>query len=470
MTRRLLVSYLSLVLLVLLALEIPLGVLYTRGTADRFLSAMERDTVVLAERSEEAIEEGERDRVPGLLADYTRSMGGRVVVVDHDGLLVADSASGRLAPSDPSALTAALHQRRSSGYEAASDEWVVTLPAASGTTIRGAVQVSFPASVSAVQARQVWWVLGGVGLAVLLVAAAVAAGLARWMARPLHHLEQATAQLADGAVPDAKRLDQGPPEVRRLAATFTATADRLQRLIAGQRSFAADASHQLKTPLTALRLRLENLEPAVDPGALGSLEEAVAETDRLARMVQGLLALARLDDAAIAPVPVDADTVIADRAGGWAAFAHEQHVSVTVSGPPAGEVLAVPGALEQILDNLLANALRVAPVGSTLTIATSVTSPGATTIHVIDQGPGMTAGDRKRAFDRFWRSPQSRDDGSGLGLAIVERLVHASGGRIHLDQAPGTGVDAVIRLRPARRPRPAALARRPRAQVLQHLS
>ncbi|BCJ47498.1 two-component sensor histidine kinase [Actinoplanes ianthinogenes] len=470
MTRRLLLSYLSLVLLVLLALEIPLGILYTRGTAERFLAAMERDAVVLAERSEEAIEEGERDRVPGLLSEYTRGMGGRVVVVDDDGLLVADSAPGRSSPADPPALTAALREQRSAGFHAATGEWVVTLPAASGTTIRGAVQVSFPASAGTEQARHVWWVLSGAGLAVLLIAAAVAAGLARWMTRPLRDLEQATAQLADGAVPNAKRLDQGPPEVRRLAATFAVTADRLQRLIAGQRAFAADASHQLKTPLTALRLRLENLEPAVDPAALGSLEEAVAETDRLARMVQGLLALARLDDAAVAPVAVDADAVIADRAAGWAAFAHEQHVTLVVAGPPAGKVLAVPGALEQILDNLLANALRVAPIGSRLTIATRVTSPGATTIHVIDEGPGMAAEDRKRAFDRFWRSPQAGDDGSGLGLAIVERLVRAGGGQIRLDRAPGGGIDAVIRLRPADRLRVTATSRRPRTQVLQHLN
>ncbi|WP_436528372.1 sensor histidine kinase [Actinoplanes sp. HUAS TT8] len=469
MTRRLLISYLSLVLLVLVALEIPLGVVYTRGTGERLLAGMERDAVVLAERSEEAIEEGERDRVPGLLAAYTGSMGGRVVVIDHDGDLVADTAPGRSTrPADPVALTRALDSQRSSGYLAAADAWVVTVPAASGTTIRGAVQLSFPAAAATAQNAQVWWVLTGAGVAVLLVAAAVAAGLARWMSRPLRDLEQATARLADGVAPDAARLDQGPPELRRLAATFTTTADRLQRLIAGQRAFAADASHQLKTPLTALRLRLENLEPALDPQAYPSLDEAVAETDRLARMVQGLLALARLDDAAIAPVAVDADSVIADRAAGWAAFAQEQQVTLTVTGAPAGEVLAVPGALEQILDNLLANALRVAPAGSTLTITTQQDSRTVTTIHVIDEGPGMSEHDRRRAFDRFWRSPQARDDGSGLGLAIVERLVHAGGGHIHLDQAPTGGIDAVIQLSRAPQ-RPAPLLRRPRTQVLQTL-
>ncbi|WIM94856.1 ATP-binding protein [Actinoplanes oblitus] len=82
----------------------------------------------------------------------------------------------------------------------------------------------------------------------------------------------------------------------------------------------------------------------------------------------------------------------------------------------------------------------------------------------------MNAQDRRRAFDRFWRSPQARDDGSGLGLAIVERLVTASGGRIHLDQAPATGIDAVIRLRPAHRPGPAITARRPGTQVRHHLN
>ncbi|MFI7598839.1 sensor histidine kinase [Actinoplanes sp. NPDC049681] len=466
MTRRLLASYVSLVLLVLLALEIPLGLVYSRGATDRFLAAMERDAVVLAERSEEAIEERDSTAVGPLLAGYHRETGGHAVVVDADGELVASTLAPQ--PGGSADIAAALRNQRRSGYSADGAWLSVTVPASSGETIRGALQLTYPASSVGTQTLRMWLVLAGAGLAVLAVAAAVGAALARWMTRPVRELERATARLAGGTLTNPPALDQGPPELRRLAATFTTTAERLQQLIAAQRSFAADASHQLKTPLTALRLRLENLEPDLDPGAHDSLAEAVAETDRLARMVQGLLALARLDNDATQPVPVDADAVIDDRAASWAPFAAEQHVTIDVRGTPVGQVQAIPGALEQVLDNLLANALRVSPPGSTLTIARHLDGSGGVTIHIIDQGPGMSPADRRRAFDRFWRAPGSADDGSGLGLAIVDRLVRAGGGQISLGQAPGTGVDAIIRLR-HHRPTGATIAEpRPGSRTARH--
>ncbi len=126
------------------------------------------------------------------------------------------------------------------------------------------------------------------------------------------------------------------------------------------------------------------------------------------------------------------------------ALAAEQYVALYISGPPVGPVWAIPGALEQIVDNLLANALRVSPPGTTITLRRA---PG-TALHVIDQGPGMSDADRERAFDRFWRSSDSHHDGTGLGLPIVRHLVHTSGGTISLHPAPGTGLDARIRLRP----------------------
>jgi signal transduction histidine kinase len=215
------------------------------------------------------------------------------------------------------------------------------------------------------------------------------------------------------------------------------------------------ASRSVKTPLTALRLRLENFEPYLDPRARGSLDEAVGEVERLARMVQGLLALARLESSATTPEATDLDAVIADRAAIWTAFASEHYVDITVAGPQIGQVWALPGALEQIIDNLLSNALRVSPPGTTITLATAAAAEGSRTppmveLHVIDQGPGMTETERQRAFDRFWRASNAHHDGTGLGLPIVQQLTRASGGDITLHAAPGAGLDAVVRLKPVR--------------------
>ncbi|KUO08030.1 sensor histidine kinase [Streptomyces sp. DSM 15324] len=303
----------------------------------------------------------------------------------------------------------------------------------------------YPLSEVDARVHRVWGALALGGACVLAAVALVAFSLARWITRPLRTLEAATAQLADGHLADPPDAATGPPELRRLAASFTHTAARLQHLLRAQQAFASEASHQLKTPLTSLRLRLENFEPLLDPRAHPSLDEAVGEVERLGRMVQGLLALARLENTATTPEPVDLDTVLTDRVAMWEPLAAEQYVTLDVTGPPVGGVWAIPGALEQIIDNLVANALRVSPAGSTLTLHRS---PG-TELHVVDQGPGMNDADRARAFDRFWRASDTHHDGTGLGLPIVRHLVDASGGTITLHPAPGTGLLARIRLRPA---------------------
>jgi signal transduction histidine kinase len=200
--------------------------------------------------------------------------------------------------------------------------------------------------------------------------------------------------------------------------------------------------------LTALRLRLENLETEVADGGRAELQAAEAEVDRLTRMVEGLLALARLENTAGAREPVDLDAVVAERVDSWIPYACEQDVAVTRSAGTLGRAWAVPGAVEQIIDNLLENAVRVAPPHTTVTVGSGASPQTADTveIHVVDGGPGLSATDRIHAFDRFWRSPDSAGSGSGLGLAIVRQLAQASGGDAELRAAPGGGIDAAVRL------------------------
>ncbi|EFL33627.1 two-component system sensor kinase [Streptomyces viridochromogenes DSM 40736] len=454
MTRRLLAGYLGLVLLVLLGLEIPFGLLFARAETSRLSNSMERDAGMLAELAEERIEENNTDELPELATEYAERTGARVVVVDRTGAVLTDSASTTPAGADLSAqpdIATALRNRTTVGTspdpDSGTETRYVTVPGSSGETIRGALRLSYPTDVLDGRVRDIWFTLALTGLGVLAAAALIALALARWIIRPVHALERATTQLADGTLTHLPATDLGPPELRRLAASFTHTATRLQHLLAAQRAFAAEASHQLKTPLTALRIRLENFEPHLDPAVHDSLDEAIGETERLGRMIQGLLSLARLESAATTPEASDLDAVVADRAATWAPFAAEHDVRIATTGRPAGHVWAIPGALEQIIDNLLANALRVAPSGSTVTLAVRHV-PHGIELHVIDQGPGMSETERRRAFDRFWRASDTHHDGTGLGLPIVRHLVDASGGAITLDPAPGSGLDARVRLRP----------------------
>ncbi|MFE0515637.1 sensor histidine kinase [Streptomyces sp. NPDC058964] len=455
MTRRLLLSYLGLALLVLAGLEIPLGFIYARGETSRAAQSVERDASMLAEVTEENIEKGHLDALPDVIGDYATRTGSRVLVTDKQGTVLADSDPGgrtgislAAQPDIARALTNRPTVTTTSDSDG-NDVVSATMPGSSGTTIRGTLRLTYPLSEVTAHIHRIWGALALAGACILAAVALVAFSLARWITRPLRTLEAATSQLADGQLTNPPDATIGPPELRRLAVSFTHTATRLQHLLSSQQAFASEASHQLKTPLAALRLRLENFEPYLDPRAHPSLDEAVGEVERLGRMVQGLLALARLENTATTPEPVDLDAVLTDRVAMWEPLAAEQYVAIDITGPPAGRVWAIPGALEQVIDNLLANALRVSPPSTTITLHRV---PG-TELHIIDQGPGMSEADRARAFDRFWRSSDTHHDGTGLGLPIVRHLIGASGGTITLHPAPGTGLDAHVRLRPVT-PRP----------------
>jgi two-component system OmpR family sensor kinase len=227
--------------------------------------------------------------------------------------------------------------------------------------------------------------------------------------------------------------------VRSLASTFNHMVGELEQLVSSQEDFVADASHQLRTPLTALRLRLEMVGGEVSKAGQADLERALEEVERLSRLVAGLLALARAE---VSPVePVDLAKLVDDRIQAWSALAAEQGVKLEAN--VTGTALVGADRLGQALENLLSNALTVSPHGGTVSISGS-----AVELHVIDQGPGLNDEERERAFDRFWRGGKS-GTGSGLGLAIVKRLVEIDGGTVELRAAPEGGLDAVIHLHAA---------------------
>lgn len=457
MTRRLLLSYLTLAVFVLLCLEIPLGYVYTRAERERATNAATEEAESFADYAALSLTYGRPEELAERVDVWAeRIEGGRVLVVDSGGTLLATSHP--LGPEQQAGLarrpeiSAALLGGDGANVRTSTTggvQWLsVAVPVRHGATLHGAVRLTVPTGAIAKDVHRVWLVLGLGGLAVLAAVAMVAFALARWIGRPILELERAAHTLAGGGISTAASVTTGPPEVRSLAATFNRTAALLEHLLASQSAFAGEASHQLKTPLAALRLRLDNMEPDILPHMRGNLNAAMTETDRLARMVEGLLAFARLEETALTPEPVDMDQVLQDRTLAWSGLYARQRVRLVLTGKPVGITLAVPGALEQILDNLLSNALRVAPTGSVVTVSRRLIATGAE-LHVQDQGPGMTAEQRGRAFDRFWRAPDAPEGGTGLGLFLVQRLTLASGGEALLLPAPGGGLRAVIRLRPA---------------------
>jgi signal transduction histidine kinase len=174
------------------------------------------------------------------------------------------------------------------------------------------------------------------------------------------------------------------------------------------------------------------------------VEAALAETERLGRLVESLLVLARADAGPVAEVTVDLGAAVRDRAAVWEPVAGEHEVALRVEVPPDSPVRMMSGAIEQVLDNLISNAIAVSPAWSAIRL-TVLTDAVEVELHVTDEGPGMTAEQREQAFERFWRAPASAGRGFGLGLAIVHQLVTASGGDVRLQPgAGGRGLDAVV--------------------------
>lgn len=447
MNRRLVLANLLLITIVLVLLELPLAIVYSRHEHDALQTALQRDGASLATFAEETIEGGGHHDIGDLARRYSARVGGAVVVVDRTGKELTPPAT----IAADAAVRAALREATAGGVRSGEVHGLsyVAAPIGGGTDRHGAVLVARDDGAVDRRVHRFWTLLVGVGLAVLAAAILISRRLAAWAVGPLQELDDAAAALGRGELAARARTRPGPPEVVMLAETFNDMAARLDELVASQRRFVADASHQLRTPLTALRLRLENLD-ADDPQALAATRDAaLREAARLTRLVDGLLALARAEGRRPERQVIDVTAIVAERHEAWAPLAAEHDIDLRVEGNGLGAVtaMAVPGHLEQILDNLIDNAIDVTPAGGGVRLR-AANAETAVEVHVADDGPGLTPEERQRAFDAFWQRsrPQSNGGGTGLGLAIVDQLVRACHGRVTLEAAPGGGIDATISL------------------------
>jgi signal transduction histidine kinase len=458
-TRRLLFGFLSLTLFVVVVLEVPLGITYARREERALRADVEHDAVVLASLAEDRLEHDEPTNLATAVTRYTRNTDARVVVVDDRGTAIVDteppSPGVRTFRSRPE-IRAALAGHVASGTRHSNtlggEFLYVAVPVSSSGRVYGAVRVTYPARTMRDRVRRTWLTLAGVAAVSLAAAALIGWVVARSIARPLTRLQAATNALGRGELSARAPTRDGPGEVRSLAEDFNVMAARLEELVEAQDAFVADASHQLRSPLTALRLRLEMLDVGDDDAAGASdVEAAIEEVRRLSRVVDGLLALARVERTpATTQEDVEADALLAERAAAWSALAQERDVELATRAQPGILLRASRDRVVQVLDNLLANAIDAAPPGSAVTLAATARD-GVVELHVVDQGPGLTDAERSRAFDRFWRANAAPKalGGSGIGLSIVAKLAHVDGATVELRAASPTGIDATASYRRA---------------------
>ncbi|MHB1089856.1 MAG: sensor histidine kinase [Ilumatobacteraceae bacterium] len=459
MKNRLLAVMVGLVVIVLIAHDVPLSAHLAQIERDRLITAIQRDAFIIGGRVTPLmglVDEIRTREISAVLNDYSRRSDGIVVVVDDKGYLAARSGQMSSVGEDyvrrPEIVTALLGTPTSGtrlSTTLGGELVYVAVPMLSGTEVLGVVRITYPKSV--VDARVNQNLRGILFTAAISVAMAVMVALlfARFVTRSLDDLRRTTEKFADGDL-DANAQEFGPPETRKLASSFNLMAKRLGRMIDQQRSFAGDASHQLRTPLTALRLRLEQANDLVnsDPsGARHHLEEALSESDRLSYLVEQLLQLARAEGLTLPLEDLKITELVTERVEQWSSLAEEHGVSLVadISTNVHGRGNAM--ALGEILDNYIDNALEISPTGSTVRVTDQV---GNDILEIIvrDEGPGLSDEQRLRAFDRFWRGDEqsNRRSGSGLGLAIVSQLANASGYHVELRKSPHGGIDAVVRV------------------------
>lgn len=447
MRRRLLVVSMSLVGVLLLALMAPLVTTFAADrTQDLFVQRLS-DVTRFAVLAEGALEDAEMDPLDVDLERYVEVYGGSVVVLNANREVVASAGSVVAVNEGPAqdvvtrALTGAGSDPPRTAWPWTAGEMVIGSPVGRDAQVLGAVVMVAP--TDPVRTGVAWMlvalVLGGVAT-MLATAYGVIAPFVGWILRPVHDLDDAARRLAEGDLA-SRAHETGPPELQELARSFNAMADNVEVSQAQQRDLVADAAHQLGNPLTALRLRVENLGAAgADPDGVHT---ALDETDRLSTIVEALLRLSQVGAARAEVTVVDVAAQARHRCELWA----PSLPGLRLSAPGSAPALGTADLVDVVLDALLDNAAKFA-VDAPVEVRVAPTGRGAedgVVLRVRDGGPGLEDDDLAKVGARFFRGRRHQNvPGTGLGLAIVRARLEEVGGSLVVTRPEGGGFQAEI--------------------------
>jgi two-component system, OmpR family, sensor kinase len=402
---------------------------------------------VVAATASDLVAQGRRADLQRLVRTSGHNVRGRVIVTNSAGSVLADSAGADQIGTDYSArpeIARALKGVSSQDvrYSATLDTDVLATAVPVLRTGRpdGAVRITQDVAAVNRSLNRATVGLVLIGVLVLLIGLTAAAVVAGQIARPVRRLEVAARRVAGGDFDTTARVE-GSSEQRSLARSFNEMTDRIGRLLRVQREFVADASHQLRTPLTGLRLRLEEARAITpEPAARAEIDAALGEVDRLSGMVRELLLLSEASELRPPEETIDLGDAARSAADRWRAAAQDAAVALQVHvDMRAGKVASASGDVDRVVDVLVENAIRYAGAEATVTVAAL---PGV--LEVRDNGPGLAPGEESEVFDRFHRGQAGRrtPGGTGLGLAIARELARRWGAEVTLASRPGGGVTA----------------------------
>ncbi|GAA3462914.1 HAMP domain-containing sensor histidine kinase [Saccharothrix longispora] len=449
MRRRLLLVLLLFSAAAVAGFAVPLLATTSAERTQRFVLSRTADLDRFAVLAQHAATTGDDAALEDEVRAYVALYGEPVVVVDAGRRPVAQAGMSAGDPLFAQALDAALRNQPAPSVPTltpwSSGHVVFARPVGTGTRVAGAVVLRASVDRAAADVTTRWlWVLGG-ALAAAVVSVLLVQVVARWLLKPMAELAVGVRAVAAGERRAHVPGSSGPPEVRELSESFNRMSDAVTEAADQQRRLVADASHQLRNPMAALRLRMDALGGQVRPGGVDAYTASVTEIERLESLLGGLLALAAAESTATEvaaggrePELADVGAVAVDRAGFW-------QVPVP-STPPLPVLVRCPESdLAQVLDVLLDNAVKYG--GGVRVSLGADRAAGTGWVEVRDDGPGMTPEELVLATGRFWRGP-SDQPGTGLGLAIADQLVRARGGVLALSSGDGgaTGLTARVTL------------------------
>jgi signal transduction histidine kinase len=448
--RRLLVGFVLFAFIATALLVVPIGLVLQSREGTNTLHLLRRDTSALSVLLTDAFNHEDSARAAELARSYSRTTGRQVLVVDADGVVLASRPSqGKdhsLVAVAQSAgrkvLSGTSSANKSEGPQYYAAVWLRHVSTDVGMK-HVVLVVTSPVNVANDDVRGEWRDLAFYGLLMLIVACFFGVIVSGSLMRPLRRIGGAVEAVGHGSLDVRVPEDTGPPELRALARAINSTSSRLISLLESQRAFVEDASHQLRTPLTSLQLHLENLQTSEELSATSDLHHVLAEMNRLSRMVDSLLALARNESKSPVLVAIDVQQLVLERADVWRALAAEMGLELVIDAPSELSAFAVEDVFEQILDNLLSNAFDATPEDGQIVIR-AFGNETHVEIHVVDNGRGLDEAERALALRRFWRGRENQSDGTGLGLSIVAQLVQLSHGTIELRGSEAGGIDATI--------------------------
>jgi len=444
---RLLAAFAYVLLLILVALEVPLGLSLARRIDAEVKNEAAAQAVIVAAnaagRMQDLKELRRQARVSG------RELGARVIVTNRSGLLLADSTDAtpaRRSYASRPEIQEARAGRRAQGKRHSNtlgeDLLYTAVPVTNNGRVVGTVRVTQSLDAVHHRVRRAILALIGIGAFALVVGLAVAWFLANSLSKPLRKVAE-TARRIEGGDLEARVEETGALEQREVAAALNDMTQRLGVVLAAQRDFVANASHQLRTPLTGLRLRLEAARAKGGEAARPELEAAELEVERLARLLTSLLTLAREGDEPGQARPVSLAHAAERAHGRWSTSAGREGRSVELVGDGDVMIAASEEDVAIVLDNLIENALRYSAGAVHLDWGED---DGEGWLAVLDEGPGLASGEETRLFERFSRgSAGAERPGTGLGLTIARTLARRWRGDASLGNRESGGARAEVR-------------------------